>query len=41
MHGLPPWFGWLLAALYYAPYIAGGLCLAVVVYAVWRPRKKK
>lgn len=38
MHGYPEWFGWLLVGMAYAPYIAGGLVVAGVIYVV---RKKK
>ena len=41
MHGLSEWFGWLLAALYYAPYIAGAMVVAGVVFVAVRIRGKK
>lgn len=40
MHGLPDWFGWLLAALYYGAYVLPALLVFGVGWWLVRRIKK-
>jgi hypothetical protein len=41
MHGFPDWLIWLLFAIYYLPYVVGGLAVAGAIYVAQRLRNKK
>lgn len=41
MHGFPVWFGWLLDALSYTPYLVGAVVVGGAVLAARRRHGRK